>query len=71
MDNIRILGVVVFALGLIIDIFNTKWKWPFGKYELESKNKNLSKISTLLIIIGFIIVLIRSIYVRQTGSWGI
>lgn len=68
MDNIKLIGVLIFGIGLIIDIFNTRWKWPFWKYELESKNKKLSKLSTIFIIIGFIIVLIRSIYIRQTGS---
>lgn len=68
MDIIRIMGLVIFGIGIIIEIANTKWQWPFWKYTLESRNKKLAILSNVLIILGFLLVIFRVYMNRRNGT---
>ena len=56
-DIIMVIGIVMFIIGIIVKIFNAKWSWRTGAYT-RSKNKTLSLVGWILIIVGLAIVVL-------------
>ncbi len=67
MDYVKLLGTIIFGIGIVIEIFNTKWKWPFWKQKLEIKSKKADIASTVFIILGFVIIVVRIYLISKSG----
>lgn len=59
MDIIILIGSIISGIGVIISAFNTKIRYGFFTH-YESKNKGLSWISFILIIIGLGIIILKA-----------
>lgn len=66
MKIIMILGIVLFTIGLLIQMITAKWSWWRGGY-YSSNNKPLSFIGWLSIISGLGIVLLVAYLNGQLG----
>ncbi len=68
MDKIILIGAVIFGIGLIIAVLNTKWKWQFGRYPFVNKSKGIAFLSWVIIIIGLCIVILRAVNEGYIGN---
>lgn len=66
MDIIILVGSVIALLGLMLMVVNSKWdKKRAGYY--KTKNKSISRVSIILIIMGLAIVIFRAYLNGQLG----
>ncbi|MGX7059412.1 hypothetical protein [Vagococcus humatus] len=59
MDLIILLGAIVCAVGLAVKMINAKWSSKSSGYYL-SKNRMVSLIEGVIMIIGLLIILIKA-----------
>lgn len=59
MDNIILIGSVIFAIGVIINILNAKWSWKTGEYT-RVKNRKVALIGWLFLLIGILIIVLKA-----------
>lgn len=66
MDIIILIGSIIFGIGILIYVLNTKVRYGFFTH-YQSRNKGLAWISALLIIIGLGIIIVKAYLNGQLG----
>lgn len=66
MDMIMLIGIIIFVVGLLINVANAKWSWKTGAYT-ASKNRIRTLLGWLLITIGLAIVIVTAYNNGQLG----